>query len=85
MTKMILLGLVALALMTGAASAQQRTFYDAKGNVVVRSAIDSQGTVTHYDAKGGVIGRESSSGGSTSVQFYDARGRKIGTFTTTKR
>jgi hypothetical protein len=42
----ILLALFALATMTGAASAQQRTFYDAHSNVVGRSATDSSGTVT---------------------------------------
>jgi hypothetical protein len=34
----ILLSLLALATMTGAASAQQRTIYDSRGNVVGRSA-----------------------------------------------
>ena len=53
-----LLALLRLAL-TGAASAQQRTIYDARGNVVGRSATDSSGTVTTYDARGKVIGRES--------------------------
>jgi hypothetical protein len=33
----ILLSLLALATMTGAASAQQRTIYDSRGNVVGRS------------------------------------------------
>jgi hypothetical protein len=44
MTKILLA--LALAMMTGAASAQQRTFYDARGNVVDRSATDSSGTIT---------------------------------------
>jgi hypothetical protein len=30
------------------------------------------------------MSRESSSGGTTTVNFHDARGRKVGTFTTTK-
>jgi hypothetical protein len=39
----ILLTLLAFAMMTGAASAQQRTIYDSRGNVVGRSATDSSG------------------------------------------
>jgi hypothetical protein len=54
MTK-ILLALLTLAMLTSAASAQQRTFYDASGMVVGRSATDSSGTVTNYDARGKVI------------------------------
>jgi YD repeat-containing protein len=71
--------------MTPAASAQKRTFYDAKGNAIHYSTVDSQGTVTHHDAKGNVIGRESRNGSTTSVHFHDGRGRKIGTITVTKR
>jgi hypothetical protein len=48
----ILLALLALAMLTGAASAQQRTFYDSSGKVFGRSSTDSQGTVTTYDARG---------------------------------
>ena len=48
----------ALAITTGAASAQQRTFYD----IVGRSSTDSQGTTTTYDARGRVISRESTTG-----------------------
>ena len=44
----ILLALLTFAMMTGAASAQQRTHYDPRGNVVGRSATDSAGTVTNY-------------------------------------
>lgn len=58
--KIILLALLTLAIMTATASAQQRTFYDSRGNVVGRSATDSSGAVTNYDARGEVIGRESS-------------------------
>jgi YD repeat-containing protein len=47
--------LLTFAMMTGAASAQSRTFYDASGNVVGRSATDSSGTVTNYDSPGRVI------------------------------
>jgi YD repeat-containing protein len=77
--------LLALALLTGAASAQslphgamgqQRTLYDARGNVVGRAATDSQGTVTNYDLRGKVITRESTSGNQTTI--YDDRGRKVG-------
>jgi YD repeat-containing protein len=56
MTK-ILPALLALAMTTGAASAQQRTFYDAGGKVVGRSSTDSSGTTTNYDARGKVIRR----------------------------
>ena len=44
MRQSIATALLALALMTGAALAQQRTTYDARGNLVGRSATDSQGT-----------------------------------------
>ena len=76
----ILLSLLALATMTGAASAQQRTIYDSRGNVVARSATDSSGTVTNYDSRGRVITRESTSGNTTTI--YDARGRNVGRVTT---
>ena len=49
MTK-TLLAVLTLAMMTGAASAQSKTFYD----VVGRSSTDSQGTATNYDARGRV-------------------------------
>jgi YD repeat-containing protein len=41
-----------------AAHADQRTFYDARGNVVGRAATDSQRTTTFYDARGNVVGKE---------------------------
>jgi len=72
-TKTILPALIALAMLTDAASAQQRTPYDASGKVVARSATDSQGTVTNYDARDNMISRETRSGA-----IYDARGRLIG-------
>jgi YD repeat-containing protein len=81
MTK-IPLALLTLAMMTGAASAQERTIYDSRGNVAGRAATDSQGTTTLYDARGRVISRESTSGNTTTV--YDARGRNVGGVTTTK-
>ena len=58
LTSPILLALMTLAIMTGATSAQQRTFYDARGSVVGRSATDGNGTVTTYDARGKAIRRE---------------------------
>jgi YD repeat-containing protein len=76
MPKMIPLALLVLAITSDAATAQSRTFYDARGNVVGRSATDSSGTVTNYDSRGNVIGRESTSGNQTTV--YDARGRNVG-------
>ena len=72
--------LLTLAMMTGAASAQQRTFYNSRGNVVGRSATDSQGTVTHYNSRGRIIGRETTSGNQTTIR--DDRGRNVGRFTT---
>jgi YD repeat-containing protein len=78
----ILLPLLALAMMTGAASAQQRTLYDARANVVGRSSTDSSGAVTSYDARGRVISRESTSGNTTTV--YDASRRNVGKVTTNR-
>ena len=77
MTKILL----ALAMMTGAASAQQRTHFDSRGNVVGRSSTDSSGTVTNYDARGRVISRETTSGGTT---VYDASGRNVGRVNTNR-
>jgi YD repeat-containing protein len=76
----ILLTLLALVLLTGAALAQQRTFYDSRGNVVGRSSANSSGTTTNYDARGKLISRESTSGNTTTI--YDASGRNIGRVTT---
>jgi YD repeat-containing protein len=81
MTK-ILLALLTLAMLTSAASAQQRTFYDASGKVVGRSATDSSGTVTNYDARGKVISRETTTGNTTTI--YDAGGRNVGRVTTNR-
>ena len=47
---MILLPLLALAMATGAALAQQRTCYDGGGRVTGRSSTDSQGSTTIYDS-----------------------------------
>ena len=76
-TKIILLALLTLATMTGAAMAEQRTIYDAGGNVVGRSATDSAGTTTNYDARGRVISRETTNG-NTRTTIYDASGRVVG-------
>jgi YD repeat-containing protein len=81
MTK-IPLALLALSLTTGAASAQQRTYYDSRGNVVGRSAADSQGSTTTYDSRGRVISRESTSGTPTTI--YDASRRNVGKFITNR-
>jgi len=81
MAKTIIAALVFAAL-TGAATAQQRTFYDASGKVVGRSSTDSGGATTNYDARGKVIGRESTSGNTTTI--YDAGGRHVGRVTTNR-
>jgi YD repeat-containing protein len=82
-TSKILPALLALAMMTGAASAQtQRTLYDARGNVVGRSATDSSGTVTNYDSRGRIVSRESTSGNTTTIR--DAAGRNVGRVTTSR-
>ena len=81
-TTKILLASLTLATVTGAASAQQRTFYDSRANVVGRSATDSSGTTTNYDARGKVISRESTSGNTTTI--YDASGRNVGRATTSR-
>lgn len=65
-----------LVLFASGAAAQQRTIYDARGNVVARTATDSQGATTLYDAAGRVVGRTATSGATTNV--YDAGGRHIG-------
>ena len=81
MTK-ILLALLALAALTGAASAQQRTFYDSCGKVVGRSSTDSQGSMTNYDARGRSSAASSTSGNTTTI--YDDRGRNVGKVTTNR-
>jgi hypothetical protein len=44
--------LLTVALLTGAASAQSRTFYDASGKVVDRASTDSAASTTFYDERG---------------------------------
>ena len=78
----ILLALLMLATLTGAASAQSHSFYDSSGRVVGRSSTDSQDTTTIYDSRGKVINRELTSGNQTTI--YDAGGRNVGRFTTNR-
>jgi YD repeat-containing protein len=80
MTKIILPALLTMLALTGEASAQQRTFYDASGRAVVRSVTGSSGAVTNYGADGRVISRETTGGNSTTT-IYDAGGRTVGSFT----
>ena len=77
--KTSLLALLTLTLTTGAASAEQRTFYDARGNVIGRTSTDSGGATTLHDGRGKVISRESTSGNTTTI--YDAGGRNVGRVT----
>ena len=79
----ILLALIALAMTTTAAAAQQRAFYDSRGNRVGTSSTDSRGTTTTYDARGVVISRATTSGNTTTV--YDASGRNAGRVTTQRQ
>jgi len=80
MTKIILLALLTLAMLTEAASAQQRTLYDASGRAVVRSVTGSNGAVTNYDSRGRVISRETTSRNRTTT-IYDAHGHTLGRVT----
>jgi YD repeat-containing protein len=82
MPNMIPLALLVLAMTTAAASAEQRTLYDARGNVVGRSTTDSQGMTTTYGPRGNVVNRETTSGNTTTI--YDASGRNVGRFTTSR-
>jgi YD repeat-containing protein len=75
MTKTILAAL-ALAALASAAQAQQRSYYDARGNRIGSATTDSQGTVTNTDARGRVISRETTTGNQTTI--YDAGGRNVG-------
>ena len=78
----ILLALLMLVLMAGAAPAQQRTFYDHSGKRVGSASADSQGTVTTYDASGRVVSRAITRGNQTTI--YDAGGRVVGRSTTNR-
>ena len=74
---------LSFVLLVGTAHAeQQRTLYDSSGRVVVRSSTDSQGTVTNYDSRGRVISRATTTGNTTTI--YDAGGRNIGRFSTSR-
>ena len=79
MTRLFLPRCLTLVMLTGAASAQQRTLYDASGRAVVRSVIGSNGAVTNYGADGRVLTRETTSGRTTTI--YDAGGHIVGRFT----
>ena len=68
----ILLALLTVATMSGAASAQSRVYFG-------RSSTDSSGATTNYDSRGEVITRESTTGNTTTV--YDAGGRNVGRVT----
>ena len=74
------LALLTLAMLTGAASAQQRTLYDASGKAVVRSVTGPNGAVTNYGADGRVMSRETTSSNGTTA-IYDAGGHTVGRFT----
>jgi YD repeat-containing protein len=80
MSKTIIIAAVALAVPTGAAQAQQRTYYDSSGKRIGSASTDSQGTVTNYEARDRVISRESTSGNTTTIY---SGGRNVGRFTTT--
>ncbi len=73
----ILPAILTTLVLTGAASAQQRTLYDSSGRAVVRSVTGSNGAVTNYDAKGRVMSRETTSRNRTTT-IYDAGGHTIG-------
>jgi YD repeat-containing protein len=68
--------------LTGAASAQSRTIYDSRGNVVGRASTDSGGNATNYDSRGRAVSRESTSGNQTTI--YDASGRNVGRVMTSR-
>ena len=76
----ILLALLALAALTSTASAQSRNVLRLARQVVGRSATDSSGNATNYDAR--VVSRESTSGNRTTI--YDAGGRNVGRYTTSR-
>ena len=63
------------AMMTGAASAQSRTFYDAGGKVIAAGPTNSSGSTTNYDARGKVISRETTTGNTTTRRQQRRKGR----------
>ena len=84
MIKTTIIAALALAALTGAASAQQRTIYGRDGKVMGRVTTDSQGSQTIYGADGRVTGRTSTdSQGTTTIR--DASGRTVGTTTSPRR
>jgi YD repeat-containing protein len=76
----ILLALLTLVMLTGTASAQQRTLYDSSGRAAVRSVTNSDGTVTNYGADGRVMSRKTTSR-KRATTIYDAHGHTVGRFT----
>ena len=82
-TTRFLLAVLTLAMMIGAASAQQRTYYDNSGRRIGSASTDSTGTVTNYDRSGRVISRETTIGNQTTI--YDAGGRIVGRSTTNRQ
>jgi YD repeat-containing protein len=50
---------VAIIVASSCASAQQRRFYDARGNSVGTASTDSQGTTVVRDSRGNVVGTSS--------------------------
>jgi YD repeat-containing protein len=83
MVTRLLLALVALSALTGAAAAQSKRYYDPSGKSLGTSSTDSQGTTTFYDAAGKVTGRATKSGDTTTI--YDPAGRNVGKSTGTSR
>jgi len=71
------LALATMTLMTVAASAQQRTFYDNAGRNVGSASTDSNGSTTLRDNMGRTTGRTATDSQGTTT-FYDAAGRVTG-------
>jgi YD repeat-containing protein len=76
MPKTIMLTVLAFAMLTSHASAQQQRYFDSSGRSLGTASTESQGTTTFRDADGHVTGRESRSGNTTTI--YDDRGRNVG-------
>ena len=72
-----LLLVTAMTMISAAAMAQQRTFYDASGRNVGTAATDSRGSTTFRDSMGRTTGRSSTDSQGTTT-LYDASGRTVG-------
>lgn len=70
--------LIILCALTGSAMAEQRSFYDARGNYA-GSSISRNGYSTFTNARGSYVGSSVTHGNSTTV--YDARGNRTGSST----